>query len=121
MHLYFPETWIRICRVTDDGKTSMGAFEPSDASRLNDPLDSYQVSVYPSLLRAGEWVQVDIFSSRSDKMQLTVALYDVLGMCYTMFEAQTVNKVRLPEQPGMYVLKICDGNNLYKDYKLIVH
>lgn len=110
-----------VSRVTDDGKTSMGAFEPSDASRLNDPLDSYQVSVYPSLLRAGEWVQVDIFSSRSDKMQLTVALYDVLGMCYTMFEAQTVNKVRLPEQPGMYVLKICDGNNLYKDYKLIVH
>lgn len=107
-------------RVSLDGRTSIGAFEPS-AMTLEEAPVLTQINVYPIVLCKGEWVHIDLESPlTADDRSLQIELFDALGVRYVVQEAQCTNVIKMPSSAGIYLLRVSDGNRLRADYKLIV-
>ena len=97
-------------------KVSIGAYQQNYVSSNNENLLS-EISIYPSPVKAGEFVY---FSLNSDDKDMLVEIYDITGK-KIISEKKLQGKIQAPKSAGTYILKLTLETKTSYEYKLIVN
>ena len=112
---------IYFCRmITTAGDTlytCASTFEDITRSRDVTGTATQQISVSPTYVRANGGITV----SQTAERQLTIMLYDATGkMTHRFTQSDAIGTIEAPEQVGVYVIRVTDGE-VTQTAKIVVH
>lgn len=99
---------------------SIGAYEYDSESTIDFPFGETSISIYPVLVCAGDSFRVEIHEAILDMGDVSIGLYNLLGVKLAAFDAQRMNIIQSPSIGGVYIVRISKGSELHKEFKIVV-